>query len=114
MNTFFIIFLLLTTAAHADSVNNPLCIDEQILSEPEKTPAYNLLSFPAESTGDKYVIAISYFNNKMNIIVRDNYVTQYEYSGVPFKVYKSFLYSVDKKEFYRKCIKDHYEVLKVY
>jgi len=114
MKTLLIIFLFLTTAAQADSGSNPLCIDEQILSEPEKSPAYNLLSFPAESTGDKYVIAISYFNNKMNIIVRENYVTQYEYSAVPFTVYKSFLYSEKKKDFYKKCIKDHYEVSKVY
>ena len=118
MKILLIIFYLLITASIAETKVNPadnsLCVDEQILSEPEKSPGYNLLSFPAVSTGDPYILAISYFNNKMNIITSENYVTQYEYSGVPYTVYKSFLNSEVKKDYFEKCIKDYYEVSKVY
>jgi hypothetical protein len=117
MKTLLIILLFIICVFAETKVNsgdNSLCIDEQILSEPERSPRYNLLSFPAVSTDDPYIIAASYFNNKMNIIVRENYVTQYEYSGVSYPVYKSFLNSEVKKDYYENCIKDYYEVSKVY
>ena len=111
----FLLFIIcLFAETKVNSADNSLCIDEQILSEPERSPRYNLLSFPAVSTDDPYIIAASYFNNKMNIIVRENYVTQYEYSGVPYPVYKSFLNSEVIKEYFENCIKDYYEVSKVY
>ena len=90
------------------------CVNEQILSEEEKNPAYNLLSFPAVSTGDPDIIAVSYFNNKINIITTENYVTQYEYSGVPYSVYRTFLNSPETKDYYERCIKERYDAVKVY
>ena len=109
-----LVIFCLFGAATVHSQDNLLCIDEQILSEPEKSPGHNLLSFPAVPTDDPYFIAASYFNNKMNIIVKEDYVSQYEYLGVPYTVYKSFLNSELKNDFFEKCIKDRYDALKVY
>ena len=72
------------------------------------------MSFPAVSTDDPYFLAVSYFNSKMNLIVKENYVSQYEYIGVPFPIYKSFVYSANKKDYFENCIKDRYDALKVY
>ncbi len=105
--------LIVTGRLHSEEIT-PVCINEELLTGAEKTPVYNLLSFPAVSTGDPYVVAVSYFNNKINIITRENYVSQYQYSGVPYSVYKTFLNSEEKKDYYMRCIKDNYEVLKVY
>ena len=118
-NTVLILILSLFLSAaftykEVSAETGPLCIDEGLLTEQEKNPGYNLLSFPAVSAGDPHILAVSYFNNKINIITRENYVTQYQYSGVPYTVYKTFLNSDDKKEYYNDCIKDRYEVIKVY
>ena len=109
---FFIIYVFAETTVH--SQDNLSCVNEEILSEAEKNPGYNLLSFPAVSTDDPYFLAASYFNNKMNIIVKEDYVSQYEYLGVPYAVYKSFLNSEVKKDYFEKCIMDRYDALKVY
>jgi len=113
-----LLFLLLTIYVFAETIvhsaDYSLCVDEQILSEHEKSPGYNLLSFPAVSTDDPYFLAASYFNNKMNIIVKENYVSQYKYLGVPYTVYKSFLNSEIKKDYFEECIKDRYDAIKVY
>ena len=108
----FIIFIFQGTAVN--SAENSSCVDEQILSEQEKTARFNNLSFPAVPIDDPYIIATSYFNSKMDILVKENYVTHFEYSGVPYPVYKSFLNSEAKKDFYEKCITDNYEVRKLY
>ena len=108
------IIFFIFSVSNVKSENNFPCIDEEILTETEKSPDYNLLSFPAVSTDDPYFLAVSYFNSKMNLIVKENYVSQYEYLGVPFPIYKSFLYSADKKDYFEKCIKDRYDALKVY
>jgi hypothetical protein len=96
------------------SQDYPDCFDEEVITEAEKSPEYNLLSFPAIATDDPYILAVSYFNNKLNIIVRKNYVSQFEYSGVPYYIYKSFIFSSDKKEYFIRCIQDLYEEKKVY
>ncbi len=114
----FLIFLLFIFCIFAVNVvysaENFTCIDEEILSEQERSQKYNLLSFPAVPVDHPYIIATSYFNNKMDILVRENYVTHFEYSGVPYQVYKSFLNSEAKKDYYEKCIAGNYEVRKLY
>ena len=113
----FFIFALLLIASYPTDISADTyqeCINEQLLSEEEKNPAYNLLSFPAVSTEDPDILAVSYFNSKINIITTENYVTQYEYSGVPYSVYRTFLSSPETKDYYERCIKDRYDVVKVY
>jgi len=118
MKIVILMLLIFTGYAKADTNNNSQdysdCIDEEVITDAEKSPEYNLLSFPAIATEDPYILAVSYFNSKLNIILRKNYVSQYEYSGVPYYIYKSFITSPDKKDYFKRCIKDLYEAKKVY
>ena len=120
MKTALIIILFITASlslsaglSHADYAAD--CVNEKVLSENEKTPDYNFLSFPAiEVVDDPHILAISYFNSRLSIIVRENYVTQYEYLSVPYYIYKSFINSPSKNDYYKLCIKNVYESEKIY
>ncbi len=118
MKLIFFICLFFTTASYAadtaDNYGRLLCINEDLLTEQEKGQEYDRLSFPAVSTGDPYILAVSFFNNKLYIITRENYVTQYEFKDVPFALYKTFINNKEKKGFYKSCIKDNYESIRIY
>lgn len=118
MKLLIMLCLFLSTASFAsDTTENntrALCINEDILSEQEKDAAYDRLSYPAVSTGDPYILAVSYFNNKLYVITREDYASQYEFEDVPYSLYKTFINSDEKKDFYKRCIKDYYESARIY
>lgn len=113
----FCFFLTVSTQLMAEELSGDYttdCVDESIISEEDRSPDYNLLSFPAVSTDDPYIVAASYFNSKLSVIVREDFVSQYEYSNVPYYIYKSFINSGSVKDYYNRCIKNVYESVKVY
>ena len=59
-----LMLLIFTGSAKADTNNNSQdysdCIDEEVITDAEKSPEYNLLSFPAIATDDPYILAISF------------------------------------------------------
>lgn len=118
MKLLIMLCLFLSTASFAsDTTENntrALCINEDILSEQENDAAYDRLSYPAVSTGDPYILAVSYFNNKLYVITREDYASQYEFEDVPYSLYKTFINSDEKKDFYKRCIKDYYESARIY
>ena len=113
-----LIFFLFITTSIAISDPQPHdfseCIDSQIIAEQGINEDCNILSIPAREVEDPYVFAISYFNSKMNVIVDENLVSQYEYFDVPFYIYESFMNARSKEEYWKRCINGTYDYRLVY
>ena len=101
-------------SAEEPSQDYSVCIDSMVVAEGDASPDCNLLSIPAREVEDPFIQAISYFNSKMNVILLENIVSQYEYYDVPFYIYESFMNSVSKEEYWKECIEGFYNYSIVY
>ena len=111
-----ILLVLLLSAANSFALEDqpvPSCRDDRVVTEKDEEPECNLLSIPAREIDDPYVFAASYFNYKMNIILRENVVSEYAYYDVPYYIFKSFMNSDSKESYWKYCIKDkfNYEII---
>jgi len=106
------LFILLLTSVYANAgeadESYTSCRDDTVVTEVDTNPECNLLSFPAREIDDPYVFAASYFNYKMNIILRENVVSEFAYLDVPYYIYKSFMNADSKETYWENCIKDKY------
>ena len=113
-----LIFFLLATTSLGLSDPRPgeyfNCIDSEIIAEQGINENCDILSIPAREVEDPYIFAISYFNSKMNVIVDENLVSQYEYFEVPFYIYESFMNAVSKEDYWNRCINGVYDYRLVY
>ena len=105
-----------TGSASAGQLREPGagCKNDSVLSEKDTEPEYNLLSIPAREVNDPYILAVSYFNSVMNVILRENVVSEFSYSGVPYYIYKSFINAESKESYWKNCIKDIYDYEIIY
>ena len=107
-----ILFILILTAgsssAQQKNESSAGCSDDSVVTENDKKPECNLLSIPAREVDDEYIYAASYFNSRMNIILRENVVSEFAYSDVPYYIYKSFMNADSKESYWKNCIKDKY------
>ena len=111
---FSILSLNSYSLALEDNGSHVECIDDRVVTEEDENPECNLLSIPAREVTDPYVFAVSYFNYKMNIILRENIVSEFAYYDVPFYIYKSFMNSDSKEIYWEYCIKDVYKYELIY
>lgn len=111
---FFLLFLSVNSSAEQVNESYTECKDGRVVTERDMKPECNLLSIPAREIDDKYIFAASYFNNTMNIILRENLVSEFAYQDVPFYIYKSFMNSDSKESYWENCINEIYDYEIVY
>ena len=107
------ILFILTVYSSAEQTYNS-CVDKTVVTQTDTDPACNLLSIPAKEVTDPYVFAVSYFNSRLNLILRENVVSEFAYYDVPYYIYKSFMNAGSKESYWKNCIKDIYNYDVVY